>query len=176
MPPGNKGQSGQTSVQSNSEAKTAEKVDKDQTWVQTAINKNGWKKEWGQLSKRRVSKRIDIQKWSQVYYTFPNAVMMGSVDPHAHELSGRRLYIVCPTRWFPSIMSDEFKGCPYPPCPREDCPYHGKNKEVQGSGWTPLPRKITGMDEVAYAYASSWRCTGAGKRYAVLFCLTPCLS
>ena len=67
--------------------------------------------------------------------------------------------------------SDAFNGCPYPPCPREDCPHHGEHTKVQGSGWTPLPRKITCMDEVAYAHASSWRCTGAGKRYAVLFWL-----
>ena len=63
MPPRDKEESVQTRAAASSGAREGvHKVDSDQKWVQAAIVENGWKQEWGQLGKRRVSERLDIRK------------------------------------------------------------------------------------------------------------------
>ena len=135
--------------------------DKDQPWVLEYIEKKGWKEDWGKLEKRKVTTRLNTDKWPQVFHCFANAVVTRSTEPRVHHLAGRILYDVCPARWFTHIMSDVFNGRPYAPCPRTNCPCHGTNKCVRSHGWVALPRKFTGMNQVAYVYASSFKCYGS---------------
>ncbi|DBA95129.1 TPA: hypothetical protein ACH3X1_015684 [Trebouxia sp. C0004] len=99
----------------------------DQQWVLECLESLQWKRGWPELKDGNVIGRLNTKQWPQVYHFFPNAVLAKATDARAHHLSGRKLYIVCPTRWFTDIMIQAFGGA-YPPCPREDCPCNGSNR------------------------------------------------
>ena len=44
--------------------------DKDQRWVLEYIEKKGWKEQWGKLEKRKVTSRLNTDKWPQVFHIF----------------------------------------------------------------------------------------------------------
>ena len=137
----------------------------DTAWVQQFITKN--KAQWGQLGGRSVvpGTQIDPRKWPQVFHVFDNALISGSTDPRDHQMAGRLLYVVCPTRFFTPITAKEFgnveggDGSSYPPCPRAHCPFYGKNKKVVVDSWAP-PRKVCELSQMAYVVPSTWRCQG----------------
>lgn len=142
----------------------------DQKWVAEHIVLKGW---WGEIGKRQVKQRLNTQKWPQVFYIFPNAVLTGSMDPRDHHLSRRLLYIVCPAHFFTNIMTDAFNGCPFPPCPPKGCPCYGTNSMVHGDGWVALPRTVTGIDEWVCVYASCWKCHGGTDCTVLLYLQAP---
>ena len=118
-------------------SKTAESR-ADHKWIVEYVDQRNWKQEWGVLREQRVVTALDVNKWTQVFFVSPNAVLLKTTDPHVHHMAGRKLFIVCPTRWFTDIMLEVFgskTGSPYPPCPREGCPHKGSNKCVQSHGF-----------------------------------------
>lgn len=81
---------------------------KDQAWVLEYIDKHGWKTDWPQVKNGQVHGRLNLAKWPQVFFVLPNAVLARSTNPRDQYLSGRKLYLECPTRWFTDITTPSF--------------------------------------------------------------------
>ena len=126
----------------------------DQQWVPDYVESQHWKRDWPDVKDGKVIGRLNTKQWPQIYHVSPEAVLAKAIDAQTHHLSGRKLYIGCPTLWFTDIMIQAFGGA-YPPCPMKIA--HAMEAcNVKPHGWTKMPSRICFIDLVAYVFASSW--------------------
>lgn len=119
------------------------------------------------IAKRAVIGKVNPALWPSITHIFPNALLSGSQDPLDFQLQGRKMTIFCPARMFPQQMQALFGSAMLP------CPLVGHNKHVTPDAWPSQPRRYCDSDEVAYLWASSWRCACGKPATTVVTC---CLS